>query len=190
MPQLMIIVASVRPGRVGWPVGQWFSTVAERHGGFEVRTVDLAELALPLMDEPHHPRLRQYQHPYTRQWSQMVQAADAFVFVMPEYNFGMSAPLKNALDYLYHEWHYKPVGFVSYGGISGGLRAVQMVKQVVTALKMMPIPEAVTVPFVAQKIQDGRFIPSPDIEQAANTMLDELQRWESALRALRVQRTP
>jgi NAD(P)H-dependent FMN reductase len=120
----------------------------------------------------------------------MVQAADAFVFVMPEYNFGMSAPLKNALDYLYHEWHYKPVGFVSYGGISGGLRAVQMVKQVVTALKMMPIPEAVTVPFVAQKIQDGRFIPSPDIEQAANTMLDELQRWESALRALRVQRTP
>lgn len=69
----------------------------------------------------------------------------AFVFVMPEYNYGFSAPLKNAIDYLYTEWQYKPVGFVSYGMASGGLRAVQVIKQVVTTLKMMPANEAVTV---------------------------------------------
>ncbi len=114
-----------------------------------------------------------------------MDAADAFAFVMPEYNFGFTAPLKNALDYLSQEWHYKPVGFVSYGGVSGGTRAVQMVKQVVTALKMMPVPDAVTIPFVAQWMADGKFQPNSPLREAATTMLNELHRWEEALRPLR-----
>src|SRR5699024_11872745 len=67
------------------------------------------------------------------------RSSDLFVFVMPEYNYGYNAPLKNAIDYLHNEWHYKPVGFVSYGGVSAGTRAVQMVKQVVTTLRMTPV---------------------------------------------------
>ena len=123
MPTLQIIIASVRAGRVGLPVAEWFTARARSHGGFELDVADLAELALPLMDEPNHPRLRRYTQPHTLEWSARVDAADAFVFVHPEYNYGYTAPLKNALDYLNQEWAYKPVGFVSYGGISAGTRA-------------------------------------------------------------------
>jgi NAD(P)H-dependent FMN reductase len=158
---------------------------AEEHGGFEVRVADLQEINLPFMDEPHHPRLGQYTKDHTKRWSRIVNDADAFVFVMPEYNYTMTAPLKNALDYLVREWQYKPVGLVSYGGISAGLRAAQMVKQVVTTLKMMPLPEGVAIPFVSQHIVDGRFSPPDIVKESAQIMLDELAKWESALRLLR-----
>src|SRR5262249_42315594 len=103
MPRLMIVIASTRPGRVGLPVAEWFTAVAEEHSSFDIDVADLAEINLPFMDEPKHPRLREYQHDHTRAWSSRVDRADAFVFVHPEYNFGMTAPLKNALDYLHHE---------------------------------------------------------------------------------------
>lgn len=185
-PTLMILIASTRPGRVGLPVGEWFRERAVLHGGFRVKVVDLAELNLPFMDEPRHPRLRHYVHQHTREWSAMVERADAFAFVMPEYNYGFSAPLKNALDYLHHEWAYKPVGFVSYGGVSAGTRAVQMLKQVVTALKMMPVPEVVSIPFVQQFIDDeGQVRANATMDAAADAMLDELLRWVEALRSVR-----
>jgi NAD(P)H-dependent FMN reductase len=186
MPLLQIIIASTRPGRVGLPVGRWFEADARAHGAFEIDVVDLAELGLPLMNEPNHPRLRQYTHGHTREWSARVEAADAFVFVMPEYNYGFTAPLKNAIDYLHHEWHSKPVGFVSYGGVAAGTRAVQMVKQVVTALKMTPLFEAVSIPFVAQFIDDEGELHANDVmQQAVRAMLDELSRVSEALRPLR-----
>ncbi len=188
MPTLLIIIASTRPGRAGLPVARWFEDAARRHGGFDVQVADLAEVNLPLLDEPHHPRLSQYTHEHTRAWSRIVSAADAFAFVMPEYNYAMTAPLKNALDYLSNEWHYKPVGLVSYGGLSGGLRAAQMVKEVVTTLRMMPLPEGVAIPFVAQHITDGTFTPPELATQAARTMLDELVRWAGALGTLRQDR--
>ncbi len=138
------------------------------------------------MDEPNHPRLRQYTHQHTKDWSVRVAAADAFVFVMPEYNYGFNAPLKNAIDYLQHEWAYKPVGFVSYEGVSAGTRAVQMIKQVVTTLKMTPLFEAVSIPFVRQFIGDGGEVQANEtMELAATALLDELQRVEGALRPLR-----
>ena len=186
MPQLGILIASTRPGRVAVPVGRWFQRKAEEDGRFQVTWIDLAEINLPFLDEPHHPRLRRYVHEHTRRWSALIDRMDAFVFVMPEYNHGFSAVLKNALDYLHHEWQFKPVGFVSYGGVSAGTRAVQMVKQVVAALKMVPIYEAVAIPFVQQLIgEDGQFRPSEALDQAAATLLDELARWEEALRPLR-----
>ncbi len=182
----MILIASTRPGRVGLPVAEWFADRARSHGGFEVDLADLAQINLPMMDEPNHPRLRRYTHQHTREWSARVAAAAAFAFVMPEYNFGFNAPLKNAIDYLHQEWQHKPVGFVSYGGVSAGTRAVQMIKQVVTALKMVALPEAVSIPFVAQLLDEQRRLkPNEVMEQAATTVLDELQRWEAALRPLR-----
>src|SRR5437588_1030006 len=131
MSKLMIVIASTRPGRVGLAVAQWFTDRAIEHRGFEVQVVDLAELDLPFLDEPHHPRLRRYTQDHTYAWSEMVDAADAFVFVTSEYNHGYPASLKNAIDFLNHEWKDKPVGFVSYGGVSAGTRAVQQLKQVV-----------------------------------------------------------
>jgi NAD(P)H-dependent FMN reductase len=186
MPRLLVVIASTRPGRVGLPVGRWFDAQARAHGAFEVHVADLLELDLPFMDEPNHPRLAQYTHQHTKDWSATVNAAHAFVFVMPEYNFGLNAPLKNAIDFLHNEWQYKPVGFVSYGGVSGGLRAVQMVKQVVTTVKLTPVTEAVAIPFVARFIDDeGEFVGDEALEQAAGAMLSEMVRVGEALAVLR-----
>jgi NAD(P)H-dependent FMN reductase len=184
---LKIIIASTRPGRVGLPVGQWIESVAVAHGVFDkVELVDLAAVNLPFMNEPNHPRLGQYIHQHTRDWSQTVDEADAFVFVMPEYNYGYNAELKNAIDYLHTEWYYKPVGLVSYGGVAAGTRAAQMIKQVVTTLKMTPLSEAVSIPFVRQFIDaDGNLVANDVMTTAAGAMLDELARVADALRPLR-----
>jgi len=186
MPRLQIIIASTRPGRVGLPVARWFEQRARAHGGFEIEVVDLLELNLPFLDEPKHPRLRQYTHQHTKEWSAKVDAADAFAFVMPEYNHGFNAPLKNAIDFLNQEWRDKPVGFVSYGGVSAGTRAVQMLKQVVTTLNMFALFEAVSIPFVAQFIgEDGEIHANETMEQAADAMLDALLRYSHVLAQLR-----
>jgi NAD(P)H-dependent FMN reductase len=186
MPRLSIIIGSTRPGRAGLPIADWFSDRARQHGGFEIDVVDLAELNLPMLDEPNHPRLRQYTHQHTKDWSARVAGSDAFVIVTPEYNHGYSAALKNAIDYLHHEWHYKPVGFVSYGGVAAGTRAMQQLKQVVTALRMLPLTDAVNIPFHTQFLDDdGRVQANEVVEQAADVMLDELVRVEATLRPLR-----
>src|SRR4051794_21297187 len=116
MLNLHIVSVSTREGRVGPPVSAWFLDYARTHGKFNVEFVDLAEIKLPVFDEPRHPRLRQYEHAHTKAWSAVVERADAFIFITPEYNYSTPAPLVNALDYLVQEWAYKPVGFVSYGG--------------------------------------------------------------------------
>ena len=183
---LLIIIASTRPGRVGLPVGEWITGIAEAHGGFTVRVADLATINLPFMNEPVHPVKKQYMFDHTKAWSETVEAADAYLFVMPEYNNSMTAPLKNAIDYLSQEWGYKPVGFVSYGGVSGGLRAVQQVKGTVAALKMTAVSEAVTIPSVANFVHDGLFAPEERVTTAANTMLGQVRRWAIALKPLRV----
>jgi NAD(P)H-dependent FMN reductase len=185
-PRLQIIIASTRPGRVGLPVAEWVTAHAEGHSAFEVEVVDLAVVDLPFFDEASHPRLQRYEHEHTKAWSATVSRADAFVFVMPEYNFGFTAPLKNAIDFLHVEWQYKAVGLVSYGGVAAGTRAAQMIKQVVTTLKMVPLFEAVSIPFVAQFIDDdGVLTPNENMENAATAMLDELVRVTNALRTLR-----
>lgn len=183
--KLATIAVSTRPGRVGIHVARWMQGVAEKHGGFASRFVDLAEVGLPLLDEPHHPRLRKYTHEHTKRWSAIVEAADAFVFVMPEYNHSPSPTLLNALDYVFHEWNYKPAGLVSYGGVSGGLRAAQAVKLTLTTLSVVPITEAVTISFVASQVKDGVFTPNESQVRAAPAMLDALVRWSDALKVLR-----
>lgn len=185
--KLEIIVASTRPGRVGRSVADWIEKDAVNHGGFDdVELVDLAEVNLPFMNEPHHPRLQKYQHQHTRDWSAKISEADAFVFVMPEYNYGYNAELKNAIDYLNKEWAHKPVGLVSYGGVAAGTRAAQMIKQVVTGLRMTPLAEAVSIPFVQQFLNDdGAFEPNDVLTTAAQVMLDELVRVAGVLRQLR-----
>src|SRR5437868_85321 len=147
MTELKIIIASTREDRKGPAIASWIVDMAKKRSEFNTELLDLAELALPFLDEPNHPRLRQYTKEHTKNWSRIIDASDAFVFVMPEYNFGFNAPLKNAIDFLHNEWLYRPVGFVSYGGIAGGTRAVQLLKPVLTALKMIPITEAVNIPF-------------------------------------------
>ena len=187
MPLLQVLIASTRPGRKGPAVADWMIEQAQKYVAFEIERVDLAEIALPIYDEPNHPRLKDYKHDHTKQWSLVVDRADAFVFVTPEYDFGPPASLLNAMQYLVHEWSYKPLGFVSYGGVSAGTRSVVVTKQVALAVKLVPILESVSLPFFNQYFdkETGRFVPGKVQDDAALAMLKELLRWTNALRVLR-----
>jgi NAD(P)H-dependent FMN reductase len=134
-PVLRVIIGSTRPGRIGPSVAEWIIERAREHGGFDVEVTDLAELNLPMYDEPNHPRLKKYVHQHTKDWSALVEGSDAFIFVVPEYNYGFNAATKNAIDYVFNEWAHKAAGIVSYGGVAAGTRATQMLKQVFSALK-------------------------------------------------------
>jgi NAD(P)H-dependent FMN reductase len=185
-PVLQVLVASTRPGRRGIAVAGWIQRLAEQHGGFDVELVDLAEQRLPILDEPHHPRLGQYVHQHTKDWSATVSRADAFLFVTPEYNHSYPGALKNALDYLSAEWADKAAGIVSYGGVSAGLRAATALKPVLAALRLIPVVEAVSIPFFAQFLtDDDEFVPNTELEAGAKAMLDELLRLTGALKQLR-----
>jgi len=182
----MIVIASTRPGRKGKPIGTWVYDQAVADGRFTVDLADLGEINLPLMDEPNHPREKKYTHEHTKAWSARVDAADAFVFVTPEYNHSFNAPLKNAIDYLSREWGHKPVGFVSYGGVAGGARAVIALRPIVAQLKMMAIPEGVTMQAFTQYFDDnGNFNPTDQLERGLAGMLDELEKWVTALAPMR-----
>lgn len=186
MYKLKVITSTTRPGRKGIAVANWIHTFAAGQDKFEIELLDLAVINLPFMDEPQHPRLQQYEHEHTKKWSAVINEADAFIFVSAEYNFGFTAPLKNALDYLYNEWGNKPVAFVSYGGIAAGTRSVQMMKQVVTALRMVPVVEAVNIPFFTKYINDNEeFVADETLEKSASAMLAELLRWTSQLKQMR-----
>ena len=185
-PVLQVVVGSTRPGRKGVAVARWVQQLAEQHGGFDVELVDLAEVALPVFDEPDHPRLQRYTHQHTRDWSAIVSRADAFVFVTPEYNHSYPASLKNALDYLNAEWADKAAALVSYGGVSAGLRAATALKPVLAALRMVTVVEAATIPFFQQFLTaDGEFVANEQLAVGGNAMLDELLRLTTALRPLR-----
>ncbi|MCD6065150.1 MAG: NADPH-dependent reductase [Flavipsychrobacter sp.] len=186
MYNLKIIAATTRPGRKSPEVAAWILEIAEKHGGFEVELLDLAAINLPMMDEPEHPRMQRYTQEHTKAWSRTINDADAFIIVTAEYNHGYPAPLKNALDYLYNEWTYKPVAFVSYGGVAAGTRAVQQLKPVVAAQKMVPVVESVNVPFFTKYItEDDRFVGDEGLEKSAHGMLAELAKWAEALKPMR-----
>ena len=184
-PVLKVVVGSTRPGRRGIAVAEWMAEFARQHGGFDVEVLDLAEVALPVLDEPNHPRLQQYTHQHTLDWSAAVSRGDAFVFVTAEYNHSFPGSLKNALDYLSVEWADKAAGIVSYGGVSAGLRAATALKPVLAALRMVSVVEAVSIPFFAQFLDDEEFAANAELEAGAKSMLDELLRLTSALTTLR-----
>lgn len=187
MPRLHVIICSTRPTRKGPAVANWFFELAKKHGKFDVELVDLKEVNLPVFDEPEHPRFGKYVHEHTKRWSAKVSEADAFAFVTPEYNYGSPPSLVNALNYLFKEWHYKPAAFVSYGGLSGGTRSVQMTKSILTTLKVMPLPDALNFPFFAKELDEatGVFKPPEKYEGNVAPVLDELLRWTNALKTLR-----
>lgn len=189
MIQLKIIIASTRTGRKGPAVANWILKLAKQQKKCKVQLIDLAEVDLPFLDEPEMAILKKYKHAHTKKWSKMIDTSDAFIIVTPEYNNSYPAPIKNALDYLFKEWNYKPVGFVSYGGVAAGTRAVQDLKVVVASLKMVAVKEAVNIPFFEKQLDvDGVFVSNKELEASAETMFKEVLRWASALNKMRVKK--
>ncbi|MEY2398829.1 MAG: hypothetical protein QOJ00_2003, partial [Actinomycetota bacterium] len=183
MPLLQVIVASTRPGRVGRSVGDWFASEANTHGAFDVEVVDLAEVNLPFLDEAKHPRFADYAHDHTIRWSETIGRGDAYAFVMPEYNHGYTAPLKNAVDFLWNEWNDKPAILVGYGGVSGGMRAMQSFKPVLEAIRVHLAGE-VPIPFVHHHVNEGVFQPPSPVADGARAALHAAARLQQALESL------
>ncbi|RKN39725.1 NADPH-dependent FMN reductase [Streptomyces hoynatensis] len=174
--RLQVIVASNRPGGNGRPVGEWVAARAAEHGAFEVRLVDLAAVRLPFLDEPELPSTGDYRHRHTKEWSATVAAAEAFVLVMPMYNGGYGAVLKNALDFLYAEWHGKPVALVSYSaGATGGAPAAKMIRPVLRRLALRVTAAATAIPHVGTLIApDGGLSAPAALAASLAAQLDEL----------------
>lgn len=186
MLNLKIITASTRSGRKGPAVSEWLLQHAEKQKNFKTEHLDLAEIALPFLDEPYMANLQKYQHEHTKKWSAKIAPADAFIIVTPEYNNSYPAPIKNAIDFLFNEWNYKPVAFVSYGGLAGGTRAVQDLKVVVSSVKMVPVKEAVNIPFFEKLIDDkGKFQATKEAESSLEKLFEALSKWATALRDMR-----
>lgn len=184
--KLNIIIGSTRPGRVGPTIAGWVRDFAVAHGGFEVELVDLADFALPLLDEASHPRLQKYEHEHTARWAKSVDSADSYVFVTPEYDYFPPASLVNAVQVVLKEWAYKPASVVSYGGVSAGLRAAQPLRQLLQNVNVHALPQVVPVPFFPQFINDEQvFAPNQAMTDGAKLMLDELAKWAAALKPLR-----
>lgn len=188
MYKIKIITSTTRPGRKGIAVARWIESMATLEEEFDVELLDLAEIGLPLMDEPNHPRLQKYEHEHTKQWSARINSADAFIFVLAEYNFGFPAPVKNAIDFLYKEWMYKPIGIVSYGGVSGGMRSMQMLRQVLSALQCLPLSASVSIPFFAKFLDEERFVPEEVVTQSAGNLLTELKLYCGMSRDLKLKK--
>src|SRR6476646_10007801 len=183
MTTLKIIVASTRPGSSGPAIAGWIAATAGRTGEFDgVEVLDLAEINLPFLDEPHHPKLGKYTKPHTVAWARQIDTADALVIVTPEYNSGFPAPLKNAIDFLHAEWNNKALGVVTYGGgASGGARAGRMLQPVTAALGLVTAEHAVAISGAAGQVVAGEFVPTVADDAAAIAMLTELAELEADL---------
>jgi NAD(P)H-dependent FMN reductase len=123
--RIAVVIGSTRPTRICPGIAEWVKNAAQEESPLHYELIDLAEIDLPFLDEPLKAALQQYEHEHTRAWSETVNTYGGFVFVFPQYNWGYPAPLKNAIDYLYHEWHDKPAASVTYGTRGGNKSADQ-----------------------------------------------------------------
>src|SRR5437899_2148389 len=138
MLKVGIIAGSTRPNRKSPDVAKWVLEIARKRNDAEYELVDIADFQLPLLDEPIPPSLGRYQQPHTKRWAAKIASLDAFVFVSAEYNHGIPAALKNAIDFLFAEWKDKAAGFVSYGA-AGGARAVEKLRLVRAEVPVAPV---------------------------------------------------
>ena len=179
-----VIVGSTRDDRIGGRVAEWFVAEVEAHGGFAVDVIDLHALEgdLPGRLPAGHPARGEYPAE-VRQLAERIGAADGFVLVTPEYNHGYPGSLKDAIDLVNAEWRAKPVAYVSYGGLSGGIRAVEQLRQVMVELHTVSVRDAVHIPFAPRSFRDGTAPNDPDgmIADGVRALLRRLDWWARAL---------
>ena len=184
MIRIAIIIGSTRPGRNGEAVAKWVYEVAQQREDAEFELVDIKDFNLPLLDEPKSPMMGQYTHQHTKDWSAKIASFDAYVFVTPEYNHGTSGALKNAIDYLYHEWTNKAAGFVAYGSALGA-RAVEHLRLVMGELQVADVRAQVGLSMFTDFENFSVFKPAPMQEKYVHVMLAQVIAWGGALKALR-----
>jgi NAD(P)H-dependent FMN reductase len=184
MLKVGIVVGSTRPGRKATGVAKWVHDLLKTRSDAEFEIVDIDEFKLPLLDEPVPPLMHQYGKSHTKAWSEKVNSLDAFIFVTPEYNHGTSGALKNAIDYLFHEWNNKSAGFVGYGS-AGGVRAVENLRLVMGEVKVADVRSQVALSIFTDFENYTVFKPQPNHEKTVHAMADEVIAWAGALKPLR-----
>jgi NAD(P)H-dependent FMN reductase len=179
--RLQIIIGSIREGRISLPIAKWVRDEATEQGEFAVELVDLEDWQLPMFALAKPPAMGSYQDALQIRWAENVAKADAFLFVCPEYNHGYPPVLKNALDYVFAEWHRKPATFVAFGN-AGGARAVEQLRLVLIELQVAPLSGAVHLRDAHSKLRDGKYQPAPEDNRRLRAALDDLSWWAKALR--------
>lgn len=186
--KILVVLGSIREGRAGDKVSDWvMSETKNRNPEFEYEFLDLKDYPMKSYEESAHPAMLngKTSDEMANKWIKKVKDADGFVFVTPEYNHLPSGALKNAIDYAYVEWHKKPIAYVSYGGASGGSRAVEVLRLAAIEQQLVPIRESVVIQFVGHKIENNKLVPDKYMENALNATLDQLEWWTKLLKPAR-----
>ena len=190
MTTISVIVGSTRQGRFSEKPAQWILEHLQKREGIEARLLDLRDFPMPFFDQPAPPAMpgrAPYEDEVVKRWTAEIAASDGFIFVTPEYNYGTSAVLKNAIDWVYPEWNRKAAAFVSYGSAMGA-RSVQQLRETMTELQIAPVRTSVHIPpatlwahFQGGDVNKGL----AELEKQANAMLDDLLWWTNALKSAR-----
>ncbi len=186
MITIKILAGSVRPGRFNIQPATWIYEIAKKRSDISVELLDLQQINLPFLDEAAPPSMNQYTKEHTKKWSKTIAEADGFIFVTPEYNHSYSPALKNAIDYLYYEWNYKPVSFVSYGSLAGGARAVEHLRGIAAEIKMYDLREQIMLPNYWENVsKEGKYQFTDRHEKSANDILGQLTFWAKIMKEAR-----
>ena len=190
MMTISVIVGSTRQGRFSEKPAQWILQQLNKREAIEGRLLDLRDFPMPFFDQPMPPAMPgrpAYEHEVVKRWTAQIAASDGFVFVTPEYNYGTSAVLKNAIDWVYPEWNRKAAAFVSYGSVMGA-RAVQQLRETAIEIQMVPVRSSVHIPvttlwahFHGGDVDKGL----AELAKSATVMIDDLLWWAAALKTAR-----
>jgi len=188
MSRIAIIIGSTRPNRFGIQVAEFIHKISQKNKNHRYELVDLKTVDLPLLDTPVPPSManREYPNKKVRAWSRIVDAADGFIFVTPEYNHGVPAALKNAIDSIAPEWENKPVAFVSYGAGAGGIRAVEAFRPTVAWLGMHDLKDFVAIINYWQFLDEkGAYQPSGEHIKDAERVVTRVAFWADVFKDAR-----
>ena len=190
MTTISVIVGSTRQGRFSEKPAHWILQHLQKRDGIEARLLDLRDFPMPFFDQPMPPAMpgrAPYEHEVVKRWTAAIAASDGFVFVTPEYNYGTSAVLKNAIDWVYPEWNRKAAAFVSYGSAMGA-RGIQQLRETMIEVQIAPVRSSVHIPVATlwAHFQGGDVDKGlAELEKQAQTMIDDLLWWTTALKTAR-----
>jgi NAD(P)H-dependent FMN reductase len=181
-----VITGSTRPGAHSLGVARWVVATAADRPGVHLEVIDLADQGLPLLDEPLPAKHGRYEHAHTKAWASVIAPLDGFVFVTPEYNHSIPGALKNAIDFLAAEWEDKVAALVTYGVDAGGARAAEHLRVILSELHVAPVRSQVALSLFDDFVDFEVVAPRPNHAENLAVVLDQVERWGHALRAVRV----
>jgi NAD(P)H-dependent FMN reductase len=185
MTVISVIIGSTREVRFSEKPAKWILQHLKKREDVDARLLDLRDFPMPFFDQaatPATPGRTPYKHDVVQRWTAAIARSDGFVFVTPEYNYGTSAVLKNAIDWVYPEWNRKAACFVSYGSAMGA-RSVQQLRETAIEVQLAPIRSSVHIPVAtlwAHYMGGDVDVGLAELETPAGAMIHDLLWWTAA----------